>query len=92
MIVIDAPLLHDAAGVREVLEPVLVETLVAEAAVEALDIGVGHFSRGDLLGPNGPREDYGERGCYLLHSEDNHTILPGSASITHVPAIIGTIG
>ena len=42
LVVVDAPLADDHPGLRERLEPVLVQALVAELAVEALDVAVLH--------------------------------------------------
>ena len=42
LVVVDAPLTDDIPGLRERLEPVLVQALVAELAVEALDVAVLH--------------------------------------------------
>jgi hypothetical protein len=47
-VVVDPPLFDDPAGLAEVSEHVLVETLVTQAAVEALDEAILHrFTRRD---------------------------------------------
>ena len=47
LVVVDSPLLDDLSGLAHAVEPVLVEALVAELAVEALHVAV-------LLGLAGP--------------------------------------
>ncbi len=54
-IVVHAPGLDDLARVRQAEEPVLVQALVAESAVETLDVGVRVALDQPESGPLGPR-------------------------------------
>lgn len=78
-IVVQAPGFDDLARVRHAKEPVLVKTLVAKPAAEALDIGILIWLAGlDELKPDalggGPRRVPGRR--IRDHCRDEHRRLP----------------
>ena len=53
-VVVLLPILDDRAGVLQVQEPVAVEALIPEPAVETLNVGILHrFSRFDEHYPHG---------------------------------------